>query len=261
MKAKLMFILILVVVGKVASAEVSNDEMNKANSPLTPMAAVNFHDYIQSSVFGTDETLNTAYLRIVSPMMIGGLPQLMRMTIPYMSAAPETPTSTTSGIGDVSIFDIFLLSKVDGVEFGVGPLLVMPTASKDETGAGKWQAGAAGIVMSPQSWGMLGALITYQHDFAGDSDRPTQNIATAQPFLLWNLPQGIYLRSTGIMFFNWETGDYNIPLGAGIGKVWKFEGGTTMNLFGEPQWTAAHEGIYAPNFQTFVGLNFQFPLH
>jgi hypothetical protein len=243
-----------------AHAEVSGDEMNTANNPLTPMASVNLHDYLQSSVYGTNESLNTAYLRIASPMMLGGVPQLARMTIPYSVAALDGVNSTTSGIGDVSIFDVFLLKGSDHMQFGVGPLLVMPTASKDQTGSGKWQIGAAGIVMAPQAWGLLGALITYQHDFAGDSARPTQNLATAQPFVLWNLPMGFYLRSTGIMLFNWETGDYNIPLGAGLGKIWKLEGGTTVNFFGEPQWTAAHHGSYSPNFQTFVGLNFQFPL-
>ncbi len=243
-----------------AHAEVSNEDMNKANNPLTPLAAVNIHDYVQSSVYSTDETLNTAYLRIASPMMIGGYPQLARMTIPYSFHALETPTSTTSGVGDVSIFDVFLFKAITGVELGVGPLIVLPTASKDETGAGKWQIGAAGVIMAPQFWGLLGALVTYQHDFAGDSDRPTQNLATAQPFAIWNLPAGFYLRSTGIMMFNWQTGDYNVPLGAGVGKVWKLEGGTTINLFGEPQWTVAHVGDYTPNFQTFVGLNFQFPL-
>lgn len=243
-----------------AFAEVSAEEMNSSNNPLTPMAAVNVHDYFQTSNYGTDESLNTAYLRIASPMMIGGMPQLARMTIPYMPAALETPTSTTSGVGDVSIFDIFLLGKPGGVEMGVGPLLVLPTASKDETGSGKWQIGAAGVAMWSNSWGLLGGLLTYQHDFAGDSDRATQNLATLQPLFIYNLPHAFYFRTTGIMTFNWETGTYYIPVGAGLGKVWKLEGGTTINFFGEPQWTVAHEGMFYPNYQTFVGVNFQFPL-
>ncbi|WP_413560903.1 hypothetical protein [Bdellovibrio sp. HCB209] len=259
MKAALVSVAVILQIA-IAHAEVSSEDMNNSNNPLTPMAAVNLHDYFQTSVFGTDESLNTAYLRIASPMMLGGMPQLARMTIPYMPAALETPTSTTSGVGDISIFDVFLIGNTGGMQMGVGPLLVMPTASKDETGAGKWQIGAAGVLMYPNPTGLLGALLTYQHDFAGDSDRPTQNLATLQPFFIYNMPGGFYVRSTGIMMFNWETGDYNVPIGAGVGKVWKLEGGTTVNFFGEPQWTVAHEGQYTPNFQTFVGLNFQFPL-
>jgi hypothetical protein len=44
-----------------------------------------------------------------------------------------------------------------------------------------------------------------------------------------------------------------------VGKVWKLESGTTLNLFAEPQWTAGYDGI-GPKFQVFSGLNMQFPL-
>jgi hypothetical protein len=45
----------------------------------------------------------------------------------------------------------------------------------------------------------------------------------------------------------------------GAGKVWKLEGGTTLNLFAEPHVTVAHDGV-APKFQLFSGLNMQFPI-
>ncbi|MNL66523.1 hypothetical protein D3C87_1910050 [compost metagenome] len=77
---------------------------------------------------------------------------------------------------------------------------------------------------------------------------------------MYNLPQAFYLRSVGIWYFDWETGDYYIPIGFGLGKVWKTQAGITINLFAEPQWTVAHEGVGVPNYQTFVGLNLQFPL-
>ncbi|MFZ4284992.1 hypothetical protein [Variovorax sp. HJSM1_2] len=113
--------------------------------------------------------------------------------------------------------------------------------------------------MVPQKWGLLGGLITWQKSFAGDSDRPSQNTAQAQPFVIYNLPAGWYLRSSGTTSFNLRNGDYAIPLGLGAGKIWK-SGGTTYNLFAEPQWTVAHEGLGQPKFQVFMGLNLQFPL-
>jgi len=51
-----------------------------------------------------------------------------------------------------------------------------------------------------------------------------------------------------------------IPIGAGIGTVWLAKGGTTINLFVEPQWTVAHEGAGPPRFQVFAGLTLQFPI-
>ena len=34
-------------------------------------------------------------------------------------------------------------------------------------------------------------------------------------------------------------GEGHRPLSSGAGKVWKLSGGTTLNLFVEPQWTAS----------------------
>ncbi|QDK39580.1 hypothetical protein DOE51_00740 [Bdellovibrio sp. NC01] len=233
--------------------------MNKSNNPLTPMAALNLHDYITSKIYGTDEDSNSFFLRGALPHKLFNTPQIARLTVPYSTVPDPAGGSHVNGMGDINLFDIFLMGIPD-FQVGIGPYFVFPTASKDETGSGKWQIGAAATVIHPDTWGMVGALLTYQHDYAGDEDRPTQNIATLQPFLIFNLPTGFYLRSTGIMNFNLETGQYYVPIGFGLGKVWKFESGITMNLFAEPQWTLYHKGDGYPEYQTFVGLNFQFPL-
>lgn len=238
--------------------EASEEEMNRSNNPLTPMAGLVLQDYAVSDIYGSTETSNSFLLRGTLPMMYWGVPQIGRMTIPY-NTVPTPDGDKVSALGDVNIFDIFLTGSPQ-LQFGIGPYFVLPTASKDETGAGKWQVGAAGTVMKPMQWGLLGGLLTYQHDIAGDSDRPTQNIFTVQPFVIYNLPRAFYLRSVGIWNFNWETGDYYIPLGVGAGKVWRLEGGTTINAYLEPQWTIAHVGDGQPKFQTLFGVNFQFPL-
>jgi hypothetical protein len=90
-------------------------------------------------------------------------------------------------------------------------------------------------------------------------DRSTQNNLQAQPFGIYKLPEGLSLRSTATWNFDLQRGDYYIPLGFGVGEVWKLAGGTTLNLFVEPEWTSAHAGV-APKWQIFSGLNMQFPL-
>ena len=60
--------------------------------------------------------------------------------------------------------------------------------------------------------------------------------------------------------FDIEQSHYVIPIGAGAGKVWILKSGTTVNLFAEPQFSVAHDGVGQPKFQVFVGLNPQFPI-
>jgi hypothetical protein len=137
---------------------------------------------------------------------------------------------------------------------------VAPTAGSDALGSGKWQAGAAGVAVAPQSWGMLAGLVTYQASFAGDSGRESVSLLTAQPIVIYNLTQGFYLRSSGTWTFDLHGGTNYIPAGLGIGKVFTLEGGTTINAFVEPQYTLFHDGDGAPRWQMFMGVNLQFPV-
>ena len=237
----------------------SHDQVNEANNPLTPKLGVNFQDQYVRKAYDVDDWTNAFLFRSTIPHRIGGAPQIARVTAPVVTAPSFDGDGRTTAFGDVNVFDLFL-SKHGPIEIGLGPQLTAPTASKDEGGTGKWQAGIALAVVAPQSWGLAGGLVTWQHSFAGDDDRATQNNAALQPFFIVNLPQGWYLRSTATWTFDLARDHYAIPLGLGVGKVWVLGDGTSVNLFAEPQWTVAHDGAGQPKFQVFAGVNLQLPI-
>ena len=237
----------------------TTDQVNASNSPLTPTLGANLQNLWAPDLYGSDASTNAALLRGVLPHLLGGVPQILRATLPIVTAPSASGSGNTTGLGDLNLFDVVLF-KEGSAAFGVGPQLTLPTATDRVLGTGKWQAGLATIVIAPQKWGLMGALVTWQHSFAGPSDRPTQNNALVQPIFIYNLPQGVYLRSTAVMTFAFAQNTYFIPLGAGVGKVWAQPDGTTINLFAEPQWTVAHHGVGQPKFQLFAGVNMQFPI-
>jgi hypothetical protein len=143
------------------------------------------------------------------------------------------------------------------VTFAAGPILVLPTGSRAH-GNGAFQLGAAGVVIAPQSWGILGALATYQHSLDETYTGVPVSLLTFQPVVNVNLPNQFYLRSSATWTFNLEGPGSFIPVGLGIGRVFILDGGTTMNAFIEPQYTVWHDGAGAPRWQVFAGLNFQF---
>ena len=143
-------------------------------------------------------------------------PQLIRVTLP-VSTRPDPDGGYSTGLGDINLFDIFLV-KTTGMQLGIGPLLTIPTASRDELGTGKWQAGLAAIAIHATPQRLLGGLLQWQASFAGDDDRDDVNTLTFQPFLIFNLPKGWYLRSTGIWTFDLEHDHHYIPVGVGAGK-------------------------------------------
>jgi hypothetical protein len=242
----------------IAQTAPTSEEINKANHPLTPEITINLQNqYVDSFLGLQDRDSNEALLRGAVPHKLFGWPQIFGVAVPIVTS-PDLLTGSVTGLGDIEVFDVILL-KTGAVDLGFGPLLTIDSATDDRLGTGTWQAGAAGVGVVRQSWGLIGGIAKYQHSFSGDADRPTQNNLQAQPFVTYNLPQGFYLRSSAIWEFDLERGDYVIPLGFGAGKVWRLEGGTTVNLFVAPQWTVAYNGV-VPQFQLLVGLYMQFPL-
>lgn len=256
---KILFPLLLGILSISTLARTNSDEMNNSNSPLAPRLGLLMQNFAAPSVYGTDRSTNSLIFRQVYPHKVGGLPQLTRFSLP-VNTVPDGEDKKTTGLGDMNLFNIFLIKPKKGFDAGVGPYIVFPTASSPQTGSGLWQAGLAGIVISLNDWGFLGGLMTYQHSFAGPDEKATQNLASFQPFMLYNLPKGFYARSTAIWNANWQNGHYYIPLGAGLGKIWKSSDGTLVNLSVEPQWTVAHEGDGQPEFQILMAFGLVFPL-
>jgi hypothetical protein len=196
--------------------------------------------------------------RVSVPMDLFGLHQFVRTILP-INTPVSTPGGPTAGVGDLTVYDL-VLSKVHGITIGVGPLIAAPTARSEAYGSGKWQAGAAGIVISPFDWGLLGVLINYQHSFSGNNSGPVGQITTVEPIVHYNFHHGFYLRSTGVWTFNTFVHVQYIPLGFGIGKVWKRSNGDLVNFYIEPQYSVYRTGVPSPQWQIFAGATFKFPM-
>jgi hypothetical protein len=67
----------------------------------------------------------------------------------------------------------------------------MPTATDDALGSEKWSAGLANVLFNAKSPKyQFGYLLTWQHSFAGESDRADVNIGAFQPFFSISLAMG-----------------------------------------------------------------------
>jgi hypothetical protein len=246
--------------GSIGPLAAADNAVNDANNPLTPKITINLQNYFTPELNREPgRTANQGLVRGVLPMDPFGLPQLLRVTLPILTN-PTVPSGYASGLGDFSVYDLFIL-PVHGITVSIGPALTAPSATSPDTGTGKWQAGAASLVVDQHPWGLTAGLLTYQHSFAGDPSRPVAASLTAQPILTYNLPEAFYLRSTGIWSFNMGGAHHTsvIPIGFGAGKVWT-AGRLTFNLFAEPQYSVIHSGAGVPVWQIFAGFNLQIAL-
>jgi hypothetical protein len=239
--------------------ESSSNATNEANNPVTPKRQIILQNYFMPSLHGYDgRYANQALVRLYLPTKLFGIENIFRIYQP-IETKPLFPDGGNAGLGETMVYDL-ALRKVNKFTLGAGPLLVLPVASHKDMGAGKWQAGAAGIVVTERSWGLMAAVISFQHSFSGyGSDRPRAEQITVQPLVHYNFNKGYYLRSSGIWNLDYGNHVSEIPIGFGAGRVWTLPSGTAMNLYVEPQYSVYRTGTGAPIWQILSGINFQFP--
>lgn len=213
----------------------AEDIAKKAQNPVDPMISVPFQNNIN---FGYGPRNNTQYLLNFQPVIPMALSKdwnlIARMIAPIMNQPwPEQKF----GLGDVNV-SLFLspgkpimLGK-GAFLWGLGPILQFPTGTGQYLGTGKWSAGPTGVGVYMNGPWVIGALVNNLWSYAGPSDRDTVNQMEIQPFINFNLPEGWYLSTTPIMTANWQADRasdvWTIPLGGGVGKVFKI-GKQSMN--------------------------------
>ena len=228
-------------------------QQNVANNPLTDIPAIQVQNYLQPVMSGQPVSgADQPFLRGILPHDTFGWPQLMRASL-ATGTTVWGPAGTESGLGDLTLFDVPLF-QLANAKLGIGPLLIVPTATSPALGERKWQAGAQAVVSAPYDWGLVAALVAYQQAFDGSA-----RSLTIQPFLFYNLTDGFYLRSSGITAIDFGRQRAVVPVGLGLGHVRRLADGNVLNLYLEPQYSVVQSGIGQPSFQIFAGFNIQFP--
>jgi hypothetical protein len=234
-----------------------SNSSNAANNPAEPRFTLQYWNYYTPSLNNLSGDAENGTAKVFFPFKIGGVEQIMHI-IPSLVTSPTATSGPRTGLGDTQIYNFTLGHFNVGSQkatVGLGPLVVAPTSSNNNFGTHKWQAGAAGIILTPQSWGLLGALWTYQQTLSGVSSHQ----AVVQPLIFYNLPHGYYLRSSAAMNFNAGNHTTSVPVGLGAGKVFQLNGGYSLNVYAELQPSLYRSGVGAPNYQVFTGVQLQLP--
>jgi hypothetical protein len=238
--------------------EAGDNAAAQANNPLADMTAFNIQNYYIGRLTKSDRDANQFWLRYAQPFSLGG-DWLMRASLPLTTLPVAGDGGDATGIGDLNVFAAYLFDTGDpAVSFGFGPQITAPTAGDDRLGTEKWSAGFANVLFNARSERFqYGYLLTWQASFAGNEARDDVNLGALQPFLFYQLGNGLYLRSAPIWAYNFDNDAYSIPVGLGLGKVIA-RGKTVFNLFIEPQAAIASRGPGQPDWQIFAGFNMQF---
>jgi hypothetical protein len=198
------------------------DLARAAQNPVGDLISLPLQNNMNFDVGPADRTQNVLNIQPVWPITLSKSWNLITRTIVPVISQPAPGSERTNGLGDINFTGFFSPKQPGKIIWGVGPMLVFPTATDDVTGSDKWSAGPAVVVLTmPGQW-VIGALVSNVWSFAGDDERDDVNNFLMQYFVNYNLPNGWYLTSAPIITANREaeSGEqWTVPFGGGIGKV------------------------------------------
>ena len=155
-----------------------------------------------------------------------------------------TKFDSETGIGDV-VQSFFFSPKEptdNGIVWGLGPVLLLDTASDPQLGGEKWGGGITGVALKQTGPWTMGGLFNHIESFAGDDDRADISATFIQPFLAYVTPTkttfGINTEST----YDWESDQWSIPINASIAQMLKFGDQIVQLSVGPRYWVENPDG-------------------
>ncbi len=203
----------------------STEELAKAaQNPIASMISLPFQNNTNLNIGPNDSTQNILNIQPVWPFEINDDWNFITRTIIPVVSNPDVLTGEgrVDGIGD-TLFTGFLSPKDSGdVTWGVGPALLLPTATEDTLGQDTWGAGISAVVLTmPGKW-VIGSLLSNVWSVGGGE--ADINLFTWQYFINYNLDDGWYVVTAPIITANWEADSdhrWTVPLGGGVGKIFR----------------------------------------
>jgi hypothetical protein len=213
----------------------STEELQKATqNPVASLISVPFQNNVDENIGSYARDRNTLNIQPVIPTRINKnwnlIPRIITPLIYQPFVSPGNPDVYaqehlgTFGLGDIQPTFFFASSKPSKVIWGAGPALLLPTATDDSLGTGKWCIGPSLVALLQPGHFTLGALASNLWSFAGSSSRADVNTMSLQYFINYNLSKGWYLTSAPILSANWNASSGNVwvvPFGGGFGRIFK----------------------------------------
>ena len=140
----------------------------------------------------------------------------------YFAATAVQYAAGVSGFGDMNPTFFFTPVKPHKLILGAGPAFMLPTATSEVLGQGKFSIGPSVVALAqPGPW-TIGALVNNVWSVGGPWGRTDVNQMMLQYFINYNLKKGWYLTMSPIVNANWKASPGNVwtvPVGGGAGRI------------------------------------------
>jgi hypothetical protein len=153
------------------------------------------------------------------------IPRIVATAVTYVPDL-KRETGGTLGLGDIVTTFFFTPTHVNRLIWGVGPALLIPTATDSKLGAGRWGLGPSFVVLSQPRWGSAEILVQNVTSLPASTKRGPVNQMELEPSFSYNLSDEWYLTTNPTITADWTkipSERWLVPIGGGVGRTFKLD--------------------------------------
>jgi hypothetical protein len=151
------------------------------------------------------------------------IPRIVANPVVYQPDVAR-PSGGITGVAD-TVATFFLTPAHPGwLIWGVGPSLLIPTATNSDLGGGNWDLGPSVAVVVQPKWGGFWVAAQNLWSLPVNSRRASVNQLQIEASFSYNLPHDWYLFTNPTFNANWaDSGDgrWLVPFGGGLGRTFR----------------------------------------
>jgi len=189
------------------SSASAQDLADKLANPVANMISLPFQNNTDWGIGAYNGSKNTLNIQPVIPIRVSaGINLITRYILPVIDQRNITELNAHQfGLSDLTVSAwVSPAQPKNGLIWGAGPVLLVPTATNEYLGTKKFGVGPTALLLKQMHGNTIGFLVNQIWSIAGDEDRQDINQLFLQPFFAHSFPTGATIGGNMELTQNWR---------------------------------------------------------